>query len=116
MGHHNHSTLTLDPWFIGVIVVAVVLLIGGIIWFIHRRTRASDGLSPAEREKLGFWECEILSMLRQHGGPMRQDIIVDALTGDLEEMTEAIKNLETEDLVYREWKADERTFAVSVKQ
>ncbi len=54
---------------------------------------ASDSLTPVERRKLPYQEQEILSMLRQHGGPMMQNEIIDTLPGDLEELSKVMKGM-----------------------
>ena len=115
MGHGHHTSLTIDPWMIGVIVVALIGVVTVILWFVHRRTIASDGLTPLERKSLPDEQQEILSMLRQHGGPMRQDEIVDLLSGDLDDLAAAMRSMETEALIRREWKSDQGTYIVSAQ-
>jgi uncharacterized membrane protein len=115
MRNGHHSSLTAHPWMVGIIVVALIALVAVIMWLVHRRTVASDGLMVVERKTLGFPEREILSMLRQHGAAMRQNEIVDALPGDLEDVAEVVKNMETKGLIHRQWKSDEGTYIVSTQ-
>jgi uncharacterized membrane protein len=95
--------------FIAGIIVIVVLL----VWFIHRRTAASDGLTEKERKQLPSEQKEILSMLRQHGGPMLQTDLANLLPYDIEEIAEALKDLESRDLIRREWKTDNKTYKIT---
>lgn len=115
MGHGHHTSMSSDPWVIGLIIVALITVVTGIIWFARRRMVASDGLTPLERKGLDFQEREILSMLRQCGGPMRQNEIVDALSGDLEDMAGVMKDMEAKGLIHREWKSDMGTYIVSTR-
>lgn len=113
MRHGLQNSLLLDPWKIALIIIGLVLLVAGLIWLIHRRTVASDGLTPSERKNLSFQEREILSMVRQHGGPMRQDWLVDELPGDSEDLAEIILEIENKGLIKREWKSDVGTYMVA---
>ena len=66
---HAHNTIVMtDPWMIGGIVLAAIVAFAVVIWLIHRKRVASDGLTPKERKALDYPEREILAMLRQHGG------------------------------------------------
>ena len=114
MGHSHHATLAIDPWMLGIAVIVLIALVAGIFWLLHRNRVASDGLSPVERKSLPYLEKEILSMLRQHGGSLMQDEIVDTLPGDFEELVEAIRAMEVKDLINREWRKDQGTYSVSV--
>jgi|GEM_PF-1538992 len=115
MGHGHHTSLTIHPCMIGVIVVALIGVVAVILWLIHRRTIASDGLTPVERRNLPYEQREILSMLRQHGGPMRQDEIVDMLSGDLDDLAEVMRGMETNGYIHREWSSDQGTYIVSTR-
>jgi hypothetical protein len=68
-----------------------------------------------ERRELGYPENEILSMLRQHGGPMLQIEIIDLLPGELEDLAEVMNAMETKGLVCREWRPDHRTYIVTAR-
>jgi len=115
MGHGHYTSATADPWMFGVVVVAVIGVVAVVIWLVHRSTVASNGLTPVERKKLPFQEREILSMVRQHGGPMRQNEIVDALSGDLENLAGVMKDMETKGLIHREWESDQGTYILSTR-
>jgi hypothetical protein len=95
-----------EPWMVALIIACLVLPVAGFIWLIHRRTVASDGLTPLERKNLSFHEREILSLVRQHGGPKRQDWLIDALSGDSEDLAGVILEIENKGLIKREWKSD----------
>jgi hypothetical protein len=64
---------------------------------------------------MSFREREVLSMVRQHGGPMRQDEIVDLLSGDLDNLADVMNGMETKGLIHREWNSDQGTYIVSVQ-
>jgi hypothetical protein len=100
-------------WLPGVFIAFAVLLVVGLIWVLNRWLIASDGLTAAERKRLGYWEREILSMLRQQGGPLSQKEIVDMLSGDLEELAAALHDMEEQGLVHRKWQAEQQTYLVS---
>lgn len=113
MGHAHNTMLTTDPWMIGVIFFAIITVIAGIIWLIHRKRVASDGLTPMERKNLDYYEREILSMLRQHGGPMMQSEIIDTLPGDLDDLAGVMNAMESKGLIQRDWRSDQGTYVVS---
>lgn len=113
MGHAHNTMLMTDPWTMGVLFLAFITVIAGIIWLIHRKRVASDGLTPIERKDLDYPEREILSMLRQHGGPMMQSDIIGALPGDLEDLAVVMKGMETNGLIQREWRSDLGTYAIT---
>ena len=114
MGHGHPVSMAADPWIFG-IALTVVIVVVLVIWLIHRSTVASDGLTPMERKNLTFSEREILSMVRQHGGPIRQTEIVDLLSDDLEDLAGIMKDMETKGLIHREWKPDQGTYVVSTR-
>ena len=74
---------------------------------------ASDGLIPIERKELDYPEREILSMLRQHGGPMMQREIIDSLPGKLEDLASAMNAMEAKKLIQREWQSAQGAYIVS---
>jgi len=113
MRHGHHVLSGVDPWLIGAVVLALVCVAGIIVWFVHRRTAASGGLTPAERKNLPFPQCEVLSMLRQHGGPMMQSEIADAIPVDLDDLAETLKGMEAEGLIQRKWESRTNTYLVS---
>jgi hypothetical protein len=113
---HGHRLLSgLEPWLLSVALLAVVCLIAIILWVLHRRTVASDGLAPMERKKLPYPDCEVLSMLRQHGDPMMQSEIADMMPIDPEELAEVLKSMEAEGLVHRRWESKSSTYLVSTQ-
>jgi Mn-dependent DtxR family transcriptional regulator len=48
-------------------------------------------------------------MLRQHGGPMMQSEIADAMPVDLEELAEALRGMEAEGLIHCQWERKANT-------
>ena len=110
---HSHQTFPYEPWlvvlFIAGLIVAVILL----IWFIHRRTVASDGLTGKERKELPPEQRELLSMLRQHGGPMLQSELTDIMPHDTEDLAGILKEMETNGLIQREWKSQQGTYEIT---
>jgi uncharacterized membrane protein len=95
--------------FIAGAIVVVILL----IWLIHRRSVASDGLTGKERKELSSEQKEILSLLRQHGGPMMQTELVDIMPYDLEDAAEMLKAMEGKGLIRREWKQEQATYEIT---
>jgi DNA-binding MarR family transcriptional regulator len=91
-----------------------VLIVGGIllIWFIHRRMVASDGLTGKEGQELSSEQRELLSMLRQHGGPMQPEL-VDIMPYDFDDIAEILKEMETKGLIGREWKSEQGTYEIT---
>ena len=111
-GGHHFSPVG-GPWVIALIVVLIVALVGVILWLIHRRTILSNGLTPRERKEFPWEQREVLSMLRQQGGPMLQSEIIDLLPGDLEDFAEVFKAMEDKGLIYRKWNADKSSYVVT---
>jgi hypothetical protein len=114
MGHGHNGLIAGDALMMGMYIFAFIVVIAGIIWLIHRKSVASDGLTPIERKNMEYPECEILSMLRQHGGPMMQREIIDSLPGDPEDLAGVMKHMETSGWIQREWRSEQGTFMVSV--
>lgn len=100
-------------WMSPIMIGVLILLIVVFVWLIHRGTIASDGLTSMERKSLPLEEREIISMLRQNGGPLRQDEIADIFPGDLEYFAEIIKAMETKKLLSRKWDSSLGTFLIS---
>ncbi len=114
MGHAHNTISTFDPCGIGGLILAFIIVIVGVIWLIHRKRMASDGLTPIERKELEYSESEILSMPRQHGGPMMQSEIIDALPDDLADLASVMKAMESKGLIHREWRSDQGTYIITV--
>lgn len=113
MGHSHNTIFMSDPLLIGAIVLSFIIVIASVIWLIHRKRMASDGLTPIERKELDYPEREILSMVRQHGGPMMQKEIIDSLPGDLEDLASVMNAMEAKGWIQREWRSDEGTYVVT---
>ena len=97
--------------FLAGLVVVVILL----IWFIHRRTIASDGLTGKERKAFPSEQREILSILRQNGGPMLQAELVDVMPYDLDDIAGILKEMESKRLICREWKSEQGTYEITAR-
>lgn len=113
MRHGHTGFIGIDAWDMGLMVLVFILLLGGVFWLIHRKRVASDGLTPIERKELDFPERDILSMLRQHGGPMIQSEIIDTLPGDLDDFAGVMNAMESKGLIQREWRSDKRSYLVT---
>jgi DNA-binding MarR family transcriptional regulator len=88
-------------------------VIAGVIWLIHRKRVASDGLTPIERKELEYPDREILAMLRQHGGPMAQREVIDSLPGELADIARVMNAMESKELIQRKWRSDPETYIVT---
>jgi len=109
----HHAAGGIDSLIIFVVIGAIILLIGILIWFISRKTVSSDGLTPNERKALSSEQKEILSMVRQKGEPITQIEIVDIISGGLEYVVEILKEMEAKNLVRREWNSQKGTYLIS---
>lgn len=114
MRHGNYLYIFYGEWVIILFFGAVLAVIIGIIWIVYRRTADSGGLTPLDRKTLTSREQEILSMLRQNGGPMRQDEMVEELSGDLAQSSEVLKDLEAKGRLQRKWESEQSTYIVSM--
>jgi uncharacterized membrane protein len=110
---HSHHTLTYEPWMIAIFIAGLIVAVILLIWFIHRRMMASDGLTGEERKELSSEQRELLSMLRQHGGPMMQTELVDIMPYDLDDIAEILKEMESKGLIHREWKSGKGTYEIT---
>lgn len=108
--HYNHLG---EPWMIAVYIAAFIIVLILLIWLIHRTRVDSDGLSGRERKTLPPEERQLLSMLRQHGGPKLQTEIADVMPYELEDIASMLKNLESQSLIRREWKQDQSTYEIT---
>jgi uncharacterized membrane protein len=113
MRHNSYLLGYYGEWTIILMIAGILLVIAGAIWYLHRRTVSSGGLTPIERKALSPQEQEIISLLRQNGGPMRQDEMIDMLPGDLEMLSEIFKNLETKKLIQRRWESGQGTYIIT---
>lgn len=110
MKHGHLNPLLTDPWMTTFFGACLILLIACVAWLVHQKTIATDGLTPMERNHLSYQEREILSMLRQHGGPIRQDQLVEGLPGDFEDLAVVILGIENKGYIKREWKSELGTY------
>lgn len=111
---HPHHTLPHEPWMIALFIAGAVVIVVLLVWYIHRKTVASDGLTTKERKELPSEQKEILSLLRQHGGPMMQTELVDIMPYDLDDAVEILKEMESRGLIRREWKPKQGTYEIVV--
>lgn len=112
-GHNNLITGSFSPDII--LVLGGIILIAGLLYLAHRKKQASDGLTPIERKRLDYPEDDILSMIRQHAGPITQLDLVETLPGDMDELTEAINGLEQKGFIQRIWLKEKGTYTVTAK-
>jgi uncharacterized membrane protein len=113
MGHGHFALIAGDPWMTGAIFLSFIIVIAGVIWLIHRKRVASDGLTPIERKELEYPDREILAMLRQHGGPMTQREVIDSLPGELADIARVMNAMESKELIQRKWRSDPETYIVT---
>ena len=111
---HSHHPFFYEPWMIALFIAGTIAVVILLIWFIHRRIVASDGLTEKERRELPPEQKEILSLLRQYGGPMMQTELVDTVSYDLEDAVEILKELEARGLIRRQWKHEQGTYEITV--
>jgi len=110
---HSHHTFAYEPWMIALFIAALIVAVILLIWFIHRKTVASDGLTAKERKELSSEQREILSMLRQYGGSMPQTELVDIMPYDLDDVSEILKEMESKGLIRREWISEQGTYEIT---
>lgn len=110
---HSHQNFSYEPWMIALFIVGAIVVVILLVWFIHRRTVASDGLTGKERKELPSEQKEILSMLRQHGGPMMQTELVDIIPYDLDAAAEILKEMESRGLIVRQWNSEQETYEIT---
>lgn len=115
MGHGHTGLINGNPLMVVIIIFVFIILMAGIMWLVHRSRIASDGLSPVERKDLDYPACEILSMLRQHGGPMMQNEIIDLLPAEPDDVAEVFNDMEKRHLIHREWQSEQGTYKVTVR-
>ena len=111
---HSHHIFNYEPWLVVVLLAALLVVVILLIWFFHRRMVASDGLNGRERKELPSEQREILSILRQNGGPMLQTELVELMPSDLQDVAEILKDLESKGLIRREWKSGQGTYEITV--
>jgi len=109
----HHASGGIDSWIIILIIGLVVIFIGILIWLVSRKTIRSDGLKPSERKTLPSEQKEILSMVRQKGGPISQIEIVDITSGGPEYGIEILKEMEDKGLIKRTWDSEKSTYLIS---
>ncbi len=110
---HPHHPLPYEPWMTALFIAGAIVVVVLLVWFVYRRTVASDGLTEKERKELPSEQKELLSLLRQHGGPMMQTELVDMMPYDLDDSAEILKEMESRGLIRREWKAEQRTYELT---
>ena len=111
---HSHHIFTYEPW-LAVVLLAALLVVILLIWFFHRRMVAADGLTGRERKELSSEQREILSMLRQEGGPMLQTELVDVMPYDLDDIAGILKEIESKGLISRIWKSEQGTYEITAR-
>jgi len=102
-----------EPWIMTIFSACLIIVVSLLIWFIHHRAVASNGLTGKERKELSSEQRELLSMLCQNGGPMRQTELVDDMPYDLDYIAAILKEMESKGLIYREWRSDKGTYEIT---
>ena len=111
MNHHRYG---LDSGFgIWLILGGALLILVVVALLSYFRGRQSDGLSRTERRELDPIQTEILAMVRQKGGTMLQTKLADTLPYDVEEIAGMLKELESRNLICREWKSEKGTYEIT---
>lgn len=116
-GHHaaeyfNISGASLWPIIAG---VALVALIGLVVWLMMR-DRATRGVQSEETDRKNLnLQGQIMAMLHQAGGALRQTEIATSLARPLERVALALHELERDGFVTREWVATDYTYAVRAR-
>lgn len=113
MRHGHSGIITGNIWVDSAIFLGLIGFVIFLMILAYRRSQASDGLTPVERKNLDYPEDEILSMIRQHGGPIPQNEILESLPGETDELAGTIKSMEEKGLITRVWQEDLSTYAVS---
>lgn len=115
MRHGNYLSHFYGEWMIIFFIGASLAVFVGIIWLIHHRMMASDGLIPVKCKKLSSLECEILLVLRQNGGFAKQNEIFDELPCDLDDLAEVVKVMEKKGLLHQKWDFEQGAYIVSIQ-
>src|SRR3990172_2640169 len=111
MTHRGHG-LGLGAWG-WLLVGAMVLLVVAVAVAVYFRGRQPDGLSRAERRKLGPMTPEILAIVRQTGRPASQAELAELVSMDADDIAKAVQDLESRGLVRREWSSEQQTYLVT---
>ena len=115
MGHSHYWATATTPWFGLLLLLAAISAVAVLIGFVHRKTRSLDGLTVGERKNLEYPERDILSMLRQKGGPLEQDEIIDSIPGDFDDLVKALYRLEVQKLISRKWNVERGAYTVEAQ-
>ena len=99
-----------------IIVICIVVIVA--IWFIvqsNQEQTNSKGLTDKQKETLENIDAQILSMLIQKGGSLKQTEIATNLDLPQDVITTTLLDLEKQDTITREWLAEEFTYRISKK-
>ena len=110
---HSHHPFPYQPWMIVLFIAGAIVVVVLLVWLIHRRTVASDGLTGEERKELPSEQKEILSLLRQHGVPMMQTELVDITPYDLDDAAGILIEMESRGFIRRQWKQEQGTYEIT---
>ena len=75
----------------------------------------TKGLTEKQKETFEDLEAQIVSMLIQHGGSIKQNEISSNLDLPLDLITSKLLELEKEGTLERTWRVDEFTYQISKK-
>ncbi|MBS3818025.1 hypothetical protein KGY73_00750 [bacterium] len=93
----------------------LVLLIGILIWLISQKKLSFTGPNPKDRKTFSGEQREILSLIKDRGEPVEQTEIIHIIFGDLGYGEEILKDMESRNLIHREWNPRKRTYLISSK-
>lgn len=111
MNHHEHGLGS--PFWMWLILGGVLLIVIMGALLIYFRGRQSDGVSRTERRQLDPVQAEILALVRQNGGPLLQTEFAETLPYDVEEIAGLLKDLESKNLIRREWISEQGTYQIT---
>ncbi len=118
--HHGHhatqylSTSGASLWPI-VAGVALVALIGLVVWLMMR-DRTTPGVQSQETDEKNLnLQGQIMAMLHQAGGALRQTEIATDLAQPLERIALTLHELERDGFVTRQWVATDYTYTVRAR-
>jgi len=110
-GHVAHSLLSLG-WLLPVLVLAGIAAVAALLWALRRRgpteALSSSGQPDVEQNPEG----QILAMLHQAGGSLRQTDIAANLGLPADRVAASLRELEERGSLRRQWETDHYTFTV----
>jgi len=113
---HRYWRLPSEGYIFWIIVICIVIVIALVLLLqSHQEQAKIKGLTDKQKETLENIDAQILSMLIQHGGSLKQNEITSNLDLPQDIITTTLLDLEKQDMITREWLADEFTYRISNK-